>query len=83
MKPNGLNHFYYSGQVFDLDQKTMNEMIADVHALQAYLDQARAEIEDWKGRYGRSLELAEIERSHRIKVQGELRLLQHFFDRVK
>lgn len=28
-----LNFKYFTGQVFDLDQKTMNKMIEDVHAL--------------------------------------------------
>jgi predicted nucleotidyltransferase len=28
-----LNFDYYTGQVFDLDQKTMNKMIEDVHTL--------------------------------------------------
>ena len=32
-----LHHFYYSGQVFNLDQKTMNEMIEDVEKLRASL----------------------------------------------
>lgn len=31
--PNGLNHHYFIGQVFNLDQKTMNEMIEDIHKL--------------------------------------------------
>ena len=32
-KPTGLNHWYYVGQVFTLDQKTFNEVIDDVRYL--------------------------------------------------
>lgn len=46
-KPNGLNHFYYWGQVFDLDQKTMNEMIEDIRELLAQIDELEERLQDF------------------------------------
>lgn len=46
--PNGLNHHYFVGQVFNLDQKTMNEMIEDIHKLLGDREALRVQLMEHK-----------------------------------
>jgi hypothetical protein len=60
-----LNFLYFDGQVFNLDQATMNKMIEDVHALRADLFETQALLteacrDNWEVEMSQALEIRKL-----------------------